>query len=315
MANKANSVDVDKFDYLKRDTFMIGQKSGKPNHDRIFQSARIINNVLCFNIKHDNEMISLFQTRYKQYKQIYYHKTTVSYDLMCKDAFDLTNSYFNFLDIITDLGQYSKLDDSLLNKMQYLANNIEQISEENENVVASDILKAGTIIKRLKARDTYPFVAEKLLLGPLEEIYNKVTPQDICVGTLRPDDVIVYFHSVDYGNGTKNPFNLINFYKDDSKDQSFQIQAWKSSLSIPEVFKERYLRIYVKDKSKIEAAAEGFNIFLKKQLNIHTPNSNNLLASIAEQAGTRSVTGTELQFTIDKSLHDMGLLNKKRTGY
>ena len=51
VSNKMNSIDVDKFDYLIRDVYHIGLQSSHVDYDRIFNSARIIDNNLCFNVK------------------------------------------------------------------------------------------------------------------------------------------------------------------------------------------------------------------------------------------------------------------------
>jgi HD superfamily phosphohydrolase len=51
VANKKNSIDVDKFDYIRRDSYHIGLQSANVDYERIFNSAKIINNNLCFNIK------------------------------------------------------------------------------------------------------------------------------------------------------------------------------------------------------------------------------------------------------------------------
>lgn len=51
VANKKNSIDVDKFDYIRRDSYHIGLQSANVDYQRIFNSAKIIDNNLCFNIK------------------------------------------------------------------------------------------------------------------------------------------------------------------------------------------------------------------------------------------------------------------------
>jgi HD superfamily phosphohydrolase len=51
VANKKNSIDVDKFDYIRRDAYHVGIKSATVDFDRIFMNSRIINNELCFNVK------------------------------------------------------------------------------------------------------------------------------------------------------------------------------------------------------------------------------------------------------------------------
>jgi HD superfamily phosphohydrolase len=51
VANKKNSIDVDKFDYICRDSYHVGQYKAHVDYDRIFNSSRLINGNLCFHIK------------------------------------------------------------------------------------------------------------------------------------------------------------------------------------------------------------------------------------------------------------------------
>ena len=268
VANKINSIDVDKFDYLQRDNYMIGLKSGKPNFERIFFNSKIINNSICYNAKNDNDLFNLFQIRHKQYKQIYYHKTTVAIDLMCKDALMLCDSYFDFLGSVRDLNKFTSFNDSILNKIsimkEYL---IKGKNIDNENLCKSDIIKAGEIIDRIKTRDLYCLVAEILLTNEKADLYGKIKSEDLCVGKLTTNDIIVNFHSIDYGNKARNPFDTIKFYNNNEPHLSNCIKIWKSSLSVPQIFQEKFLRVYCRDSSLKDEVLNGLNIYLKKQLN------------------------------------------------
>jgi HD superfamily phosphohydrolase len=51
VANKKNSIDVDKFDYIFRDSYHAGIKSITVDYDRIFNNATLINGNLCFKMK------------------------------------------------------------------------------------------------------------------------------------------------------------------------------------------------------------------------------------------------------------------------
>ena len=64
----------DRFDYIARDTYMIGEPN-KISSDRLINSARVIDNEICFDIKDVNLLFELCHTRFKLHKMIYNHKT------------------------------------------------------------------------------------------------------------------------------------------------------------------------------------------------------------------------------------------------
>ena len=48
VANKENSIDVDKFDYIQRDIYHSGVKTLSVDYQRIFEDINIINDNICF---------------------------------------------------------------------------------------------------------------------------------------------------------------------------------------------------------------------------------------------------------------------------
>jgi len=49
IANKTNSLDVDKFDYLQRDSKHLGIKTVGFDYNRIIKNSRVINGQVCYN--------------------------------------------------------------------------------------------------------------------------------------------------------------------------------------------------------------------------------------------------------------------------
>ena len=284
VANKTNSIDVDKIDYLRRDTYMIGQKCGSIDFDRLFSGVRVINNDLCYNIKNDSDILKLFQSRFRQYKQIYYHKNTVAYDLMVKEAFILSDSYYNYLDLTANLETYCSLDDNIIHAIYSVGTEIEYMTMNNNNytnnfavsndnnilddeVNINDLIKAKSIIQRIYNREPYYFVCERIIPNNSEnDFMHKIRSIDICIDDLKEDDIIIHYHSLDYGNKDKNPFDLIQFYKetDDVSKSKFQIPSWKCALTVPGIFKVKYIRVYCKEKKHIELAQKGTNLYFNK---------------------------------------------------
>ena len=76
VSNSRNGIDVDKFDYINRDTQKMNVKNSSFNHEKIMKSARVIEDEICYNSKEDFEISKLFSTRYNLYRDCYNHRVT-----------------------------------------------------------------------------------------------------------------------------------------------------------------------------------------------------------------------------------------------
>jgi deoxynucleoside triphosphate triphosphohydrolase SAMHD1 len=73
VANKRNSVDVDKFDYLSRDCHNLGFKSGY-DFSRLMNFNRVIDGRICFHSKEVYNVYEMFHTRFTLFKRVYKHR-------------------------------------------------------------------------------------------------------------------------------------------------------------------------------------------------------------------------------------------------
>jgi HD superfamily phosphohydrolase len=85
VANKRNSVDVDKFDYIQRDCYNVGIKSSL-DALRLIHFTRVLDNQICFNQKEVFNLYELFHTRYSLFKRVYTHKVSQAIEYMIVDA-------------------------------------------------------------------------------------------------------------------------------------------------------------------------------------------------------------------------------------
>lgn len=60
VANKKNSLDVDKFDYLQRDSKHLGLTTVGFDWQRIIRNSRVIGNQLCYNKKIINDLKQVY---------------------------------------------------------------------------------------------------------------------------------------------------------------------------------------------------------------------------------------------------------------
>eukprot|EP00826_Nyctotherus_ovalis_P051801 TRINITY_DN6492_c0_g3_i1.p4 TRINITY_DN6492_c0_g3~~TRINITY_DN6492_c0_g3_i1.p4 ORF type:complete len:171 (+),score=51.06 TRINITY_DN6492_c0_g3_i1:540-1052(+) len=114
VSNEENSVDVDKFDYICRDSYNVGIKTLHFDYNRLIDSSRVLDNKVCFNAKNDYNVYGVFQSRYKLFKNVYTEKTSMAVDYMVGDALLEASGTYKYLDYITSPAEYIKLTDCLI---------------------------------------------------------------------------------------------------------------------------------------------------------------------------------------------------------
>ena len=114
VANKRNGLDVDKFDYLNRDQVSMGIQCGSFNSKRIIKNSRVINNQICFNQKIYLDLRSVFEARYKLFKDCYLHRVCQAIDFMIVDALLEANDVFKFHENLHNPEVYVNYTDNIL---------------------------------------------------------------------------------------------------------------------------------------------------------------------------------------------------------
>jgi hypothetical protein len=194
-------------------------------------------------------------------------------DCMIQDCLILSDKHFNFLNAISDPEEYIKLDDNIIYT-------IEKFEDDDK-----DLEKAKQIVTRIRNRDLYKFIGQIIVDNiDIEKAYTDFLTLDNPNNFVKREDIELRVFSIDYGFGSKNPFDYTYFYKSEDQSRCFSLQPTNISLMIPEQFKEYYLRVYCKDKSKVEAVGNMFEKYekmLKRCRDERTPikKNNHLLLS------------------------------------
>lgn len=71
VSNKRNSIDVDKFDYLLRDSYYVGIKEQGADCQRLMTGAKAVGDAICYPAKDAFTVYEFFSARYLMYKKIY----------------------------------------------------------------------------------------------------------------------------------------------------------------------------------------------------------------------------------------------------
>lgn len=81
MSNKLTGIDVDRFDYFRRDSFYLGVNNVYVDFELLMDETRIIKDPengnrmrLCYPVKYSDKILDIFHSRYKLFKGYYQNK-------------------------------------------------------------------------------------------------------------------------------------------------------------------------------------------------------------------------------------------------
>lgn len=263
VANKRNSIDVDKFDYLARDCYYLGIKSAFDS-SRLMNFSHVSDNQITYDFKESYNIYELFHTRYSLHKKAYNHRVVREIGYMIIDALKAADPVLKISESIDSPEKYLKMDDTILNKIEY--SNDPKLEESRK------------IIERIRKRELYKFVDEYLVPERLKEKFLKdeITKEKIVAhahdNEFKEDDVIVDILTLNYGNKEENPIDNVRFYdKNDMKKEVFKLKRSQVSYLVPEQFEELNIRIFTRDRNKINQIRKSFIELLKEEYKIKNP--------------------------------------------
>lgn len=216
IANKQCQLDVDKIDYIQRDSFYIGEIGQNSNFKRLITDVRVVETKentfeLAWCHKLNYEIFSLFTTRYRLHKSIYTHHAVKSHEYIIIDI--LKNLY--------DLLLKGKID----------------FIDLTDSVVFCKLcsIKSKASL-RLMSRDIPSFIGEIIIPKDFEnkKLLKETYPKRIA--NIIIDKIQIKFSSSNY-----NPMNEIYYYNSSkSRDRGEKIKPTWCNVE----FNETILRCY-----------------------------------------------------------------------
>lgn len=234
ISNPDNGIDVDKFDYMKRDAHYLGLPYSI-DLERLLETARVIDDTICYPEKMIFSISNIYEIRSRLHKEIYTHPVVYAIELMLIDMLKELHREWDIY--ISEPELFLELNDSIINQID--KNNIE----------------AFQIRQKIWERELYKYVGQTLVPVKLYKDIDKIIDDFYQNKKVPVDDVIL--KCVHIGSG-KNPLQHVRFYnvkKDMNK--SFVIDESKRSPLLPNNFEEKTVRVYVKDK-KMKAIGEYY---------------------------------------------------------
>ena len=234
VANKVCSVDVDKIDYIERDSYHLGIRT-MTDYQRLITKARVVefdgNMQIAWPEKIQHDILSLFETRYRLHKNVYSHHAVKSAEEIVKEIL------VNILEKSSDKTILNMANDS------FIFNNSEDISKIRE---------------KLDMRDFPKMIGEKVIC------YKNTTEniEKVNLFQKKLDNLVIKLNSINIkntgwkrttigfisGNG-QNPLKNVIYFNNKNTSHGFNLKHYSSFME-PKNYKEYIYRIYILDKEK-----------------------------------------------------------------
>lgn len=227
VSNYLNGIDVDKFDYIIRDSINLGLNT-EFNVNRLIDEFIIDSNGNIAYPKHCSpDIYQLFHSRYMMHKKVYAHKTVKMIELMLSDIFLKIEPIFKISESIDNMQIFCKLTDntiyqyiqSIMDPPPFILNNLELkqkifIHEANniyQNIITRKLYKQ---ILDVSEEDNGEIVINEFL-----EWFFKLNP------TVNRKDFDIIKTKIGFVSGNKsNPFDSVYFYKNKEDNQTFTVK-------------------------------------------------------------------------------------------
>ncbi|KAI0333467.1 hypothetical protein GY45DRAFT_1352233 [Cubamyces sp. BRFM 1775] len=305
VANKLNGLDVDKFDYIARDSHAIDQKSNL-SLTRLIYSSRVIGDEICYDIKDALQVFELCHTRMSLHKRIYSHKTAKAVEYMIVDALMKAEPVMHIANRLEDPKEYLYLTDA--------------IQLEIEASKDPRLADAQAILHRIRVRDLYKSVDFKVFPWHCKAQLKKIfTPEAVVAAfkklyreckvlkdasphlselahvaeedadALGPEHVIIDQAPRHHGMQDRNPLDFVKFYSKHNPNQGVRANPDDVSVTLPSSFGEIMLRVYTREPRFYGLIQLGYREVLR---HFQMPSSPLVEADNADPDMSPDVAGT-----------------------
>lgn len=268
VSNSLNGLDVDKFDYIARDSYVTGIQS-KFNCQRLIDHVRIIDNNICYPEQSIGDIIELYSTRYKLHKTVYTHKSVISAQYMIIEIFKYLDKIINLSDSVNDMDKFCKMtDEYILTCTITLLQPFIVLPKQQIYAIS----RAETILTKLNAHQIYPHV-----ITYVNDTKLDINRKQFVSGV--NSDILIYRNTIGFVSGNKkNPLDNIFVFKtkDLYKSEILTcriIDVNEYSYLIPKNHQEHIIMVFYKHKNHkiISALQTEFNQIVKSINVINQP--------------------------------------------
>ncbi len=250
VSNNLNGLDIDKYDYLIRDSKQLGFNISF-NASRFVDDIIIVNNNICYPKQISLDIYNMFNLRYLLHKAVFNDPAVISFQLLIVELMKLIDNELKISESINNLDKFILLDD-------YSIFNFVKNYELLHINIPDNIFKAQKIIDKINTHDFYKHI--DILITKNQQDISKV--KELCLKNFDKkqmqfinDNLIIFKNKIGLLSGDKsNPLDNIFCYYTKSLLQNdipeiSKININDVSLLIPNIYQENIMIFYLKDSS------------------------------------------------------------------
>ena len=249
ISNGKNGIDVDRLDYIRRDSHHLNRPIAF-DVDNIIKQCCLIDGKICFFKEAKVDIERFFTNRYDLYDNVYTNKNVTSAELLSLDIFREAYNYIPLLrEDPNNLEKFIQLDDGFIGMIRFS-------TDEN-------LKKAREMIRRLDRGDYYQYIGQIKQTPENEHVLHQLTSENLvgCGKNLTVDDVIVDTQYITVAK--KNNWDGIYFV---DNMESENITTQNPSCLYPTEDKTLFKRIYTRNNEKFDEVRDAFQAFEKNYL-------------------------------------------------
>ena len=242
ISNSLNDLDVDKLDYLCRDSYYLG--TGEPfSVSSIIEHIKIMNNNIVFPEKISYEIFKVYRTRYDLHKQFYNNKTVICIEYMLRNILNKLDPILKITLNIKSMNieHFINLTDSIILNTTII---LEQVKPANYNEIKTNVEYINLMLTKINERQIY-----KCLYSTSYSVKDKINRKSIIKNFLKENkkfnkkNIITTIIKIGLIGGEKtHPFDNLYFFNK-SNNESRILSKNEISHLISPFFQERLLFI------------------------------------------------------------------------
>lgn len=267
VCNELNGLDVDKLDYLQRDSVNVGLgTSPKIQVDRILEEFIIDkNNNIAYSKHCSQSILSIFTTRYTLHSTVYQHKTVKIVEVMYSEILELIDPIFKISESVDDMKKFIRYTDEKI--FQDLSTEYDEGIDEYE-YKKKNLSKVGTIQEvNQRINRAYQIYQNILTRKLYKAIFygNDLEMKDVkCFADHYPEGTfkILTIENGFVSHGRPDPFLTIFFY-DDPNEETFTLNKTSIAGIYNSQYKEIKILLICRDREKAPKIKEHWKGYYK----------------------------------------------------